>query len=194
MITAQDIKSLRASTGAGIADVKRALEESGGDQEKASAWIERKLGSAAVKKASRATSAGLVEAYIHSNGKVGSLVEVLCETDFVARNESFKEFAHDLALHVAAMSPQYLSLDTVPADVWEQEKKRFEEGAQKLNKPESITGEIIAGKLKAYFGALALLSQPFVKDQNKTVGELVNESIGKFGENIKIGQFIRFEI
>lgn len=148
-ITAQQIKTLREKTGGGIADVKKALDESEGDMDKAFGIIERKLGSSAIKKATRATSAGLVEAYIHSNGMVGALVEVLCETDFVARNPLFKEFAHDIALHITAMNP--------------------------------IDAEI-------------LHSQPFVKDPDKTVGDYINEAVGKFGENMKVGSFVRFEI
>ncbi|MBI3443005.1 MAG: elongation factor Ts [Candidatus Sungbacteria bacterium] len=148
-ITAQQIKTLRDKTGAGIADVKKTLEESGGDMDKAFGIIERKLGSAAVKKATRATGAGIVEAYIHSNSRVGVLVEVLCETDFVARNPSFKEFAHDIALHIAAMDPTDVEI---------------------------------------------LHSQPFVRDPGKSIGDLLNESIGRFGENMKIGRFVRFEV
>lgn len=148
-ITAQQIKALREKTGAGIADIKAALEESGGNPDKAIALIEQKLGTVAGKKAARQTSAGIVEAYIHSDGRVGALVEILCETDFVARNPLFKEFAHDIALHITA---------TGPAD------------------------------------AEALQSQPFVKDPGKTVGNLLNEAIGKFGENMKISRFARFEL
>lgn len=194
MITAEQIKTLREKTSAGILDVKKALEESGGDVLKAEAWLERKLGSSAMKKAGREIKAGLVEAYVHSNGRIGSLVEVGCETDFVARNPQFKEFAHDLSMHVAATSPVYLSLDSVPKEIWQAEKSRFEEEARGLNKPSHILEEIVDGKLKAYFGAISLLSQSFVKDQDKTVGDFINEAIGKFGENIKIGRFVRFEI
>ncbi len=149
MITAQQIKELREKTGAGISDVKRALEESGGDTGKAEVWLERKLGSSAAKRISREIKAGLVEAYIHSNGKIGSMVEVGCETDFVARNPQFKELAHDLAMHIAAMDPG-------DSDI--------------------------------------LLQQSFIKNESKTIGEVLNEAIGKFGENIKIGRFVRFEI
>lgn len=194
MISAQQIKELRGSTGAGISDVKKALEESGGDMQKAFSWLERKLGSAAVKKAGRATGAGLVDAYIHSNSRVGVLVEVFCETDFVARNPAFKEFAHDMALHIAAMSPAYLSLEEIPQELWHAEKSRFAEEAKKLDKPSHIVEEIIDGKLKSHFGAMSLLTQSFVKDQDKLVGEVVNEAIGRFGENIKIGKFVRFEL
>ena len=194
MISAQQIKELREKTGAGISDVKKALEESGGDGIKAYALLERKLGSSAVKKAGREIKAGLVEAYVHSNGRIGSLVEVGCETDFVARNPEFKAFAHDIAMHIAAMNPLYLSSDTVPQDVWQAEKSRFEEEVKKMEKPARIVAEILDGKLKTHFGALSLLEQPFVKDQDKKVCDVINEAIGKFGENIKVGRSVRFEI
>lgn len=193
-ITAEQIKELREKTGAGISDVRKALEEHGGNMEKAMQAIQRKLGSAAEKKATRETKAGLVEVYVHSNGRVGAMLELFCETDFVARNPAFKELAHDLAMHIAAMSPLYLSLDTVPEDMMRVEKSRFAEEVQKLNKPSNITKEIIDGKLKAYFGEIAFLEQPFVKDQDKTVVIVINEAIGRFGENIKVGKFVRFEI
>lgn len=193
-ITAQQIKDLREKTGAGISDVKKALEEGGGDANRAYAWLERKLGSSAVKKVGREIKAGLVEAYVHSNGRIGSLVEVGCETDFVARNPEFKMLAHDLAMHVAAMSPLYLSFDSVPSDVREAEKRRLEEEVKKMGKPPAIVEQIVDGKLKTYFGALSFLGQPFVKDQNKKVGDVINEAIGKFGENIRVGRFVRFEI
>jgi len=149
MILTQQIKELREKTGAGIADVKRALEDNGGDMEKAKMWLERKLGSLAGKRADRITGVGVVDAYIHSNSRIGSLVELYCETDFVARNPAFKALAHDLSMHIAAMNPADLSL---------------------------------------------LLTQSFIKEEQKTVGDLINEAIGKFGENIRVGKFVRFEI
>ncbi len=194
MVSAKDIKELREKTGAGIADVKKSLEESGGDAVKAEVWLERKLGSAAIKKASRETKAGVIETYLHSNGRIGSMIELFCETDFVARNPDFKALAHDLAMHVAAMSPLYVSLDSVPAHAWDLEKTRFEEEVAKMDKPENIKKDIVAGKLKTHFGGLALLSQPFVKGEDRAVGDMVNEAIGRFGENIKVGRFARFEI
>lgn len=193
-ISLDHIKELREKTGAGMSDVRRALEEHGGDRERALQAIQRKLGSAGAKKASRETNAGLVESYIHSNGRVGAMVELLCETDFVARNPVFKELAHDLAMHITAMSPLYLSLDAVPKEMWQTEQDRFQEEVRAMGKPERIAKEIIDGKLKAYFGSVSLLEQPFIKDQNKTIGVMVNEAIGKFGENIKIGRFSRFEV
>lgn len=149
MISAEQIKELREKTGAGILDIKKALEESAGDMAGALALIERRFGGIASKKAERETKAGLVEAYIHSNGKVGVLIELLSETDFVARNEGFKELAHDLAMQIAAMNPAE---------------------------------------------AKDLMGQTFIKDQGKTIENLVSEAIGKFGENIKIGRFVRFEL
>lgn len=198
-ISAQEIKNLRERTGAGIGDVKKALEESGGDHAKALEWLERKLGGMAAKKSSRETSAGLIDAYIHSNGRVGVLLELYCETDFVARNPAFKVLAHDLSLHIAAMNPLYVSLDAVPKEVWSAEESRVKEevhapGGIAGGKSADIAIQIVEGKLKAHFGGLVLLTQPFVKDQDKTVGEFLNEAIGRFGENIKIGRFVRLEI
>ncbi|HEY4497330.1 MAG TPA: elongation factor Ts [Candidatus Paceibacterota bacterium] len=193
VISAQLIKDLREKTGAGVSDVKKALEESGGDMARALIIIERKLGSVSEKKIGRETKAGIVDAYIHSNGRIGALVELFCETDFVARNPVFKELAHDIALQVAAMRPLYGSFDVIPPDVWEAEKSRFTIEAQTLNKPSAIIAEIIDGKLKAYFGTVTLLEQSFVKDQNKALKDIINEAIGRFGENIKVGRFVRLE-
>lgn len=192
-ITAQQIKELRNKTGAGVSDVKKALEESGGDMDKAFKWIEHRFGGIAEKKANRETTAGLVESYIHSNSRIGAMLELFCETDFVSRSRDFKELAHSLAMHIAAMRPVYLSLEAVPKELWQAEKSRFEEETRGLNKPSQLHEEIVAGKLKSYFAPLSFLEQPFVKDQDKTVGEVINEAIGKFGENIKIGRFTRFE-
>ena len=194
MIRASDIKELREQTGAGIADVKKALEESGGDREKATRWLTRKLGSSAIKKASRETGAGRIETYLHSNGKIGSMIELYCETDFVARNPEFKALAHDLAMHIAAMSPMYQSPDAIPEEAWNAEKARFNEEVLKMDKPDSVKADIVKGKLSAHFGSLSLLSQPFIKEQEKTVADIINEAIGRFGENIKVGRFTRFEI
>lgn len=194
MISAQQIKELREETGAGVSDVKKALEESGGDTARARAAIERRLGSAAGKRAGRETRAGIVDAYIHSNSRVGVLVEVFCETDFVARNPDFRALAHDIALHIAAMSPMYLSQDSVPADVRHTERQRCVEEVKKMGKPQEVQQQIVEGKLQSHFGALSLLDQSFVKDQDKTVGQIVNEAIGRFGENIKVGKFVRLEL
>jgi len=194
MISAQLIKELREQTGAGVSDVKKALEEAKGDTAKAIEIIERKLGSSAGKRAGRDALAGIVEAYVHTNDRLGVMLELFSETDFVARNPGFKQLAHDIALHIAAMRPMYISLDSVPREKWEEQKALFSQEAIALNKPANIVEQIIEGKLNAYFGAFSLLDQPFVKDQDKTVRDILNESIGRFGENIKVGRFVRLEM
>ena len=142
-ISAQQIKELREQTGVGVSDVKKALEESEGDMKKATQWLERKLGTLAVKREGRATGAGIIEAYIHSNGRVGVLLELFCETDFVARNPAFKELAHNLTLHIAAMRPLYCSYDTVPQDILNSEKSRIEGEVKAMDIPDDIMAEII---------------------------------------------------
>lgn len=194
MVTAQQIKELREKTGAGISDVKKALEEGGGDMDKAFKQLAYRLGGIAEKKSGRETKAGLIEAYVHSNNRIGAMLELFCETDFVSRNPAFRGLAHDLAMHIAAMKPVYLSLETIPQNLWQAEKSHFEEEAKRLNKPSHLLEEIVAGKLKSYFAPLSFFTQPFVKDQDKAVDEVIKEAIGKFGENIKIGRFIRFEL
>lgn len=194
MVSIENLKDLREKTGASITEVKKALEEASGDFAKALKIIQQKLGKISEKKLSRETRSGLIDAYVHSNGRVGTLIEVFCETDFVARNQGFKDLVHDLAMHITAMNPLYLSIDKVPEEIWTLEKKRFEEEARALGKPENITKEIVDGKLKAYFGALSLLDQPFVKDEDRLIKEVINEAIGKFGENIKVGRFARLEL
>ena len=156
--------------------------------------IEKKLGSLAGKRVGRKTGAGIVDAYIHSDKRIGVLVELFSETDFVARNPEFVMLAHGLALHIAALGPQYLSRDSVPDEIVNAERARFEEEVQRLGKPEKIMREIIDGKLASHFGAVSLLEQPYIKDQDKTVREVINEAIGKFGENIQVGRFVRFEL
>ncbi len=194
MVTAQQIRKLREKTGAGISDVKAALEESRGDEARALKLIEGRLGAIAGKKAGRATGAGIVEAYLHSNGRIGAMVELMCETDFVGRNAQFKELAHDLAMQVAAMSPSYATADDIPEEVRDIERRRLVEEVAQADKPTHIKTEIVEGKLRAYFAPLTLAEQPFVKDQDKTVGEVLAEAVGKFGENIRLGKFMRFEI
>ncbi len=193
-ISAQQIKELRDKTGAGISDVKKALEDAKGNLEAAFKLLERKLGSASLKRASRETKAGLIGSYVHSNGRIAALVEVFCETDFVARNPGFNELAHDLAMHVTAMKPIFMSVKDVPPEEWQTEKARFMEEAKKMNKPPEMLENIVDGKLKAYFEPLSFLEQTFVKGQDKKVLEVVNEASGRFGENIKVNKFVRLEI
>jgi len=194
MITAQEVKRLRDETQASMADCKKALEEAGGDFDKAKELLLRRGKQIAAKRAEKDAKAGIIEAYIHSNKKIGVLVELNCETDFVAKNETFGELAHDLAMHVAAMNPLYVSLEDIPADVLNQQRAMYQEEFQNSGKPESVVKQIIEGKVKKFSEEVCLLLQPFIKDPDKKVGDLLDEYIGKIGEKIKVGRFVRFEI
>ncbi len=192
-ISAKDIMSFREETGLPMMECKKALEEAGGDRAKALEILRKRGMDKAAKKADRSTNSGVVEAYSHE-GRIGVLVEVLCETDFVARNEEFKQLAHDLALQVAAMSPKYVSPDSVPAEVVEEQRNRASEQARSEGKPEAVIEKIANGKLEKYYSEVCLLNQAFIKDQDKTVGELVNEKVAKIGERIQVARFVRFEL
>lgn len=187
------IMQLREMTGAGILDAKKALEESGGDVVKAAEHLRKKGIAKAASKAERATNEGSVHAYIHSTGKVGTLVEVLCETDFVARTEQFQQFVHDVAMQIAASNPLYVSPDQVPAEVVEKEREIAiaEVGA---GKPAEIMEKILAGKLEKYYSEVCLLRQPFIKDEDQTIEEYLKATISKLGENIQIRRFCRFSL
>lgn len=194
MITAQMVKELREKTGAGFVDCKKALTEADGDFEKASDLL-RKWGLAAAgKKAGRAAEQGLVEAYIHGEGRLGVLVEVNCETDFVARTTEFKGFAHDVAMQIAARNPLYLAKEDVPAELVEREKSVLMAQAVAEGKPAAVVERMVAGRLDKYYSDVCLLEQPFIRDQDKNarkIGDLVREMIAKFGENIQIRRFAR---
>jgi elongation factor Ts len=193
-ITAQMVKELREATGAAILDCKKALEEHDGDFEKAKAYLAEKGLAAAAKKADREASEGLVETYTHPGGRVGVMVEVNCETDFVANTDQFKAFTHDLALHIAFAAPQYLDVDAIPEAVVEAEKDDFRQEALAEGKPENVVDRIVEGKLTKFYSTVCLLQQPFVKDDEVTVGELVTRSIGELKENIVVSRFARFEL
>ena len=192
MITAQDIKKLRDFTGARMMECKKALEESEGDFKKAEQILRKQGIKIADKKLGRSTSEGFIGSYIHGNGKVGVLVEINCETDFVARNKEFREFAHDLAMHIAALQPKYLDLGDIEPEITKQKREEFREETK--GKPREIAEKIVEGKTNKYFEELCLMTQPFVKDPDKIVKELVTETIAKLGENIIIKKFVRFEI
>jgi elongation factor Ts len=182
------IKELRARTGAGVMDCRTAVEQSGGDLEKAVELLRARGLATAAKKASRTASEGLVEAYVHAGGRVGALVEVNCETDFVARTEEFKRLAHDVALQVTAAAPEYVSREAIPPDVVEKQRQEF---AQELvGKPAAA----VEGRLAKWFTDVVLLEQPFIRDENKRVGDLLTEAIAKFGENILVRRFARFKL
>lgn len=186
------IKDLRERTGAGILDCKKALGESAGDVEKAIDWLRAKGLSSAAKKSGRVASEGLVEAYIHAGGKIGVIVELNCETDFVAMNDKFKNLARDVAMHIAAAAPEYLSRDEVPADAYEKEKAVQLEKTMSEGKPQAIAAKIVEGRMSKWYEDVCLLDQKYVKDDSKTIDQLVKEVVSTIGENIKIRRFVRF--
>lgn len=194
MSSIEAVKQLREKTGAGIVEVKKALEEAGGDEEKAITLLKKRGEAKALKRTDREAHEGIVTTYIHSNARVGVMLTLLCETDFVARNEDFKELGRDLAMHIAALAPMYLSSEDVPAELVAKERVIWEEQVKSEGKPAEIAEKILAGKEKKFRDEISLLSQSFVKDPSKTVGELVTENIHKIGEKIQVGKFVRYEI
>ncbi len=192
MSTAVNIKTLRERSGAGILDCKKALNESGGDLDAAMDWLRAKGIASAAKKSGRIASEGLVGSYIHANGKIGVLLEVNCETDFVALNDGFQDLVRDLAMHIAASAPEYVSRDEVPSDIADKERsvqlaRTIEEG-----KPEHIAEKIVEGRMNKWFQDVCLLEQKYVKNDEKTVEQIVQDSIATIGENIKVRRFSRF--
>lgn len=194
MISAQLVAQLREQTGAGMMDAKKALEETGGDVTAAAEALRKKGIAKAAGKADRATSEGRVYSYIHGNGKVGALVEVLCETDFVARTDAFPALCHDLAMHVTAAAPQYLRREDVPIERVEKEKEIYRQDPSIQGKPAEVIEKIIEGKLNKFYSEICLLEQAFIKDDTKTVGDLVKEAVSTLGENIQVSRFVRFQI
>ncbi len=191
-ITAQMVNDLRTATGAGLLDCKKALTEANGNVEEATTILRKKGAASAAKKADRATNQGLIESYIHVGGKVGVLLEVNCETDFVARNEDFKAFCRDLCLQIAAASPLYVGRDQVPEE--DLAKEREIAAAQVQGKPPAAVQKIVEGKLEKFYSTICLLDQPFVKDPEKTVKDMLTERISKIGENIQIRRFTRYQL
>ena len=194
MITAEQVKQLRDKTQASMMDCKKALEEAGGDFNKAAEILLKRGIQIASKRAEKKAGEGIVETYVHPNKKIGVLLELNCETDFVAKNEVFKELAHDLAMHIAAMDPKYISPEDMPEDIIEKEREKLLEQYKDSGKPEKVTAEIVEGKLKKFSDEICLTEQFFIKDQEKRIKDLMNEIVGKLGEKIKIGRFIRFQI
>lgn len=191
-ITAKQVGELREQTGAGLMDCKKALVEANGDLEQAVTILRKKGIASASKKAGRATSEGLIESYIHLGGKVGVLVEVNCETDFVAKTDDFKAFVKDICLHVAAASPVCVSREDVPESLIEKEREIA--AAQAEGKPPAAVQKIIEGKLNKYYSTACLLEQPFVKNPDQTVQEVLTEQISKLGENMQVNRFVRYQI
>jgi len=188
----ETIKTLRERTGAGILDCKKALGETGDDLEKAIDWLRAKGLASAAKKSGRIASEGLVESYIHAGGKIGVLVELNCETDFVAMNDKFKALARDIAMHIAAAAPEYLSRDEVPADAYEKEKAVQLEKTMAEGKPAQIAAKIVEGRMSKWYEEVCLLDQKYIKDDSKTIDAVIKESVATIGENIKVRRFVRF--
>lgn len=186
------LKELRELTGAGIVDIKEALTEAQNDKEKAVEILRKKGVVKLSKKSDRAANEGVVESYIHSGGRIGVLVEVNCETDFVARTDDFKQLAKDLALHIAASNPLYISRDQVPTEVIEKEQEIYKEQAK--GKPDDVVAKMVEGKLEKYFEEVCLLEQPYVKDSDKKISQVVSDVVAKMGENVQIRRFARFAL
>lgn len=193
-ITAAMVKKLRQRTGAGLMDCKAALKESSGDPDKALEYLRIKGLAKARKKSARETSEGMVISYIHPGNRIGVLVEIECETDFVARTEEFQSFSRDVAMQIAATSPLSLDRDGVPGDVVDQEREVFRTQAAEQKKPEAVIDKIVKGRIEKYYTEVSLMDQPFIKDDSKTVRDLLNELVAKLGENIKIARFARYQI
>ncbi len=191
-ITASMVKELREKTGAGIMDCKEALAASEGSIESAIDYLRKKGLQAADKRSSRATREGVVHSYIHGGGRLGVLVEVNCETDFVARTEDFQELCRDLGLQIAASSPKYVSIDEVPEEAVAKERSILEEQARQAGRPENVISKIVDGRLQKYYQDVCLLEQPFVKDTDRTVNDVLRDNIAKLGENISVARFARF--
>lgn len=193
-VTPALVKALRERTGAGMMDCKKALVATGGDADKAVEWLREKGLAQAAKLATRTADEGLVDAYIHAGGRIGALVEISCETDFVAKTDEFRALVHDIAMHVAAANPRYLRREDVPADVIEAERQIQLARAREEGKPEQVAERIVNGRMEKFFEEICLEEQPFVKDPSKTVKERVQETSGKLGEKMEIRQFARFQV
>jgi elongation factor Ts len=194
-ISAEHVKRLREATGAGMMDCKRALQEAEGDFDRAVELLREKGLASAAKRAGRAANQGLVESYIHFNHTVGALAEVNCETDFVANTDEFRQLAKDLCLHIASPSaPRFVSRDEVPAEEIEYERKIFQTQARESGKPDHVIDKIVDGKMNAFFASIVLLDQPFVKDDDKTVQQLLDDVSAKVGEKVAVRRFVRYKL
>jgi elongation factor Ts len=193
-ISAATVKQLREKTGAGIMDCKEALSECNGDISKAVDFLRKKGLATAAKRAGRATTEGIIESYIHMDSKLGVLVEINCETDFVAKNDDFKEFAKNIAMHITATNPVSIRPEDVPKEIIDKEKEIYRAQVLEMGKPEQIADKIVDGKMKKYFSENCLMNQAYVRDPNITIEDLLNEMVAKIGENITIKRFARFKI
>jgi elongation factor Ts len=194
VFTAKDVQTLRQKTGAGMMECKRALEENKGDMQKSEEYLRVKGIAKAEKRTGKQTSEGLITSYIHHNGKVGVMVEVNCETDFVARTDDFKQLAREIALHIASAAPVSVDRDGIPADKVEVERRIAEEQARATGKPDVIVKKIAEGKVEAFFKDNTLINQPWIREPKKTVGDLIKEASAKVGENIQVRRFVRYQM
>ena len=192
-ISAEAVKELRERTGAGVMDCKRALEESGGDLDRAVALLKERNQASAAKKLGREANEGVVASYIHTGGRIGALVEVNCETDFVARTEQFQKLVKDIAMQVVALGPRFTTIDAIPAEVLAARRAELLADESIQRKPEAVREQIVDGQLKKWFGQVVLSEQPF-RDTEMTVGQLITEAIATIGENIRVRRFVRFEL
>lgn len=193
-VSVDQVKELRLRTGAGVVECKKALEEAGGDIEKAIEILRKKGIAKAVKKMGRATAEGIIAHYIHSDKKLGVLVEVNCETDFVARTKEFQDLAHEIAMQIAASAPLYVSPEDVPPEVLEKEKAIYRDQVLAEGKPEHIADKIVEGRIKKFFEEACLLEQPYIRDQNRKIKDIIAEKIAVLGENITVRRFVRFKV
>jgi elongation factor Ts len=193
-VSAQQVKELRERTGAGMMDCKKALVEAGGDLEKAIDGLRKRGLAAAAKRAGRSTGEGSIASYIHAGGKIGVLVEINCETDFVARTDDFQELVRDVAMHIAAADPRFVRREEVTPEVLERERQIYRDQVLQQGKPANIADRIVEGKLEKFYSEQVLLEQPFVKDPDQTVGDLITAKIAKTGENIQVRRFARYRL
>ncbi len=193
-ITSQMVKDLRDKTAAGMMDCKKALSETDGDMEKAVDLLRKKGLAVAAKRAGRATSEGVIETYIHAGGKLGVMVELGCETDFVAKTDSFQEFAREVAMHIAAANPLAITKEEAPEDVVARERDIYVQQALESGKPENIVDKIVSGKMEKFLAEICLLEQKFIKDPDHTIQDMITDLVGKLGENISIKRFSRFQV
>ncbi len=193
-IPAQLVKELRERTGAGFSDCRAALVEAAGDIEKAISILRKKGQAAAAKKAQREASEGLVGHYIHAGGKIGVIVEVNCESDFVARTEAFQQLCHDVAMHIAALDPRYVRREDVTPEMLDKEREIYREQARATGKPDPVIDKIVTGKMEKFYEDTCLFEQHFIKDESVTIGELIAQCIAKLGENISVKRFVRFKV
>jgi elongation factor Ts len=193
-ISAQEVKKLREATGAGVLDCRNALQETDGDMDRAAEMLRVQGLAEATKRAGRATEEGLVDSYIHLGGKIGVLLEINCETDFVARTDEFRELAHNICMQIAAADPGYIEREVIPEDVLEQEKRILQQQAESEGKPPEIARRIVEGRLEKFYSQVCLLDQAYIRDADLTVGELLKEAMASLGENIQVRRFARFAV